>query len=199
MGPKKDIDKKDVELYDLVETLSKTVESLKRKIDDSTTDDDIKKLTHTIVSLTDEVKALKEDNLNELHQSINFVKDTLLQNVIESNKKLTVKLDDAEQRILQLEKSVNLNSQRSRENNIEFHGIDDAIDDDELETVVKGICETINVKVKGTDIEGCHRLPAQRNQTYKPTIVKFVNRKKPENLIKNRIQLKDMNLEARYS
>ena len=188
MGPKKD-----AELYELVESLSNTVNALVKKIDDSTTDADIKKLSHSIASLTEEFCTLRDNNLEEINKSILHIKDTLISNVVESNKKLYQKLNDAEERILKLEKTVNTNSQRSRENNLEFHGIDGCIDDSELETVVKGICNKLNVKVKLNDIVGCHRLPARRNQDCKPTIVKFLNRKKAEDVMKNRKNLKDMN------
>ena len=190
MAPKKDKEKDD--LLESVNQLTESVNKLNERFDNLATDTEFKKLNTLIVELTEKVDAFKYDEqLNELDKSITHIRDTLLNNVIASNKEMCNKLNHMEKKIVMLEKQVDLNAQRCRENNIELNGIGDEIVDTELEVTVINILKKINVECFDWDIQGCHRLPMRKGCFSKPTIVKFVNRKKPEEIMKNRKYFKD--------
>ena len=78
--------------------------------------------------------------------------------------------------------------QYSCKNNIEILGIPNSIPDDALENTVVSICKDSGVETDPKDIEGCHRLPFSRNSRAqdKRVIVKFVNRKHPEALFRDK-------------
>ena len=73
-------------------------------------------------------------------------------------------------------------------NNIELSGIPNDIPEDNLEKVVIDICHDSDVEIEPKDIEGCHRLPVSRysRDSNKSVIVKFVNRKHPEAMLRNK-------------
>ena len=79
----------------------------------------------------------------------------------------------------------------NRRNCVEFFGIPDTINDDNLEGTIIEACKDINIDVSETDIEACHRLPVRRNATNasKRVIVKFVNRKHAESILTKKFTL----------
>ena len=83
-------------------------------------------------------------------------------------------------------------SQYGRLENVEIAGIPPSIKDEDLESTVIAIADTIGVKIKKRDIAACHRLRGQR----KDTIVRFPNRKTADSLFGNASQLKGKDLTA---
>ena len=75
-------------------------------------------------------------------------------------------------------------------------GIPNSICDEDLENTVINICKESGIDVDARDIEGCHRLPLSRNSRGhdKRVIVKFVNRKYAEALLKDKKQISGKNL-----
>ena len=73
----------------------------------------------------------------------------------------------------------------SRRNNVEISGILHEILDNNLEGKVIDICKDAGIKIDHMDIESCHRLLLIRNNSggTKRVIVKFVNRKHPEDMV----------------
>ena len=72
-----------------------------------------------------------------------------------------------------------------RRNNIEIAGIPDSVKQNNLEEKVIEIAKAVNIEISSNDIEACHRLNASRYQKGpKRTIVRFVNRKHAEKLLK---------------
>lgn len=72
-----------------------------------------------------------------------------------------------------------------RRNNIEIAGIPDSVKQNELESKVIEIAKAVNIDIPPNEIEACHRLFQRKNQKGpKRTIVRFVNRKLAEKLIK---------------
>ena len=71
---------------------------------------------------------------------------------------------------------------------MELSGIPNVIPEDNLEKVVTDICHNSDVEIEPKDIEGCHRLPVSRysRNSNKRVIVKFVNRKDPEAMLRNK-------------
>ena len=71
-------------------------------------------------------------------------------------------------------------------NNVELSRILNSILDEDFENTVIKICKKSEIDVEARDIEGCHQLPVSTNSGShdKRVIVKFVNRKKVEALLK---------------
>ena len=65
---------------------------------------------------------------------------------------------------------------------MEISGIPNDILDNDLEEKVIEICKDSDIVITSSDIEGCHRLPLERNSTSenKRVIVKLVNKKHSE-------------------
>ena len=77
---------------------------------------------------------------------------------------------------------------RSRRNDNELSGISNDIPEDNLEKVVIDICNDSGLETEPKDIGSCHRLPVSRcsRDSNSRVIVKFVNRKHPEALLRNK-------------
>ena len=135
-------------------------------------DSDISNLCNQISKLNDTISQLHSTN-EKIRSDLTVVKNV--------NAKL-------EERIISLEKSQAKSEQYSRRNNIELSGIPNDIPEDNLEKVVIGICHDSDVEIEPKDIDGCHRLPASRysRDSNKRVIVKFVNRKHPEAMLRNK-------------
>ena len=59
-------------------------------------------------------------------------------------------------RIINLERQINVNTQRARENNLDFHGVPDDVNDDSLQETVIGMLQLGNIKIVANDIQGIH-------------------------------------------
>ena len=116
-----------------------------------------------------------------------------LQSDIEIVKNVNRKLED---KIVYLEKNQAKAEQHSRRNNVEISGIPNTIPDNDLETTMISICRDFGVEIDSKDIESCHRLPLSRNSRGqdKRVIVKFVNRKHLEALLRYKKQISSKNL-----
>lgn len=90
--------------------------------------------------------------------------------------------------IISLEKNQAKSKQYNRRNNIKLSGISNDIPEDNLEKVFTDICHDSCLKIEPKDIEGCRRLPVSRygGDGNKRVIVKFVNRKHLEALLRNK-------------
>lgn len=193
MAPK--IDPKTIS--DLVEN----VEELTKRLDNFTNPDDsvvdsgnsvLKKLTEAVNKLSDTVEELNKKttaNHTSLTNDIASIRNTVIKNLKESHTKLTVKVESMETKIIALETQLGSVAQRSRENNIEFQGIDNLIEDTVLEGTVIKLMSAMEIECFPWDIQGCHRLPARKGSLTKPVIVKFISRKKPELIVSNRSKL----------
>ena len=134
-------------------------------------DSDISNLCNQILKLNDTISQLHSTN-EKIRSDLTVVKN------------VNVKL---EEQIISLEKSQAKSEQYSW-CNIELCGIPNDIPDDNLEKVVIDICHDSNVEIEPKDIEGCHHLPVYRysRDSNKRVIVKFVKRKHPEAMLRNK-------------
>ena len=82
-----------------------------------------------------------------------------------------------------MNKSQAKSEQYSWHDNIELSGIPNDIPEDNLEKVVIDICHDSDVEIEPKDIERCHRYSRNSN---KRVIVKFINRKHPEAMLRNK-------------
>ena len=91
-----------------------------------------------------------------------------------------------EKRVIESEKSQAKAEQYSRRSNVEISGIPHEILDNNLEDKVIDIYKDAGIEIGHMDIEGCHRLPLSRNNAggTKRVIVKFVNRKHSEDVLR---------------
>ena len=112
---------------------------------------------------------------------------------MESNEKLSTQFivvkkvnTFLERRVTELEKSQAKVEQYGRRNNVEITGIPHEVLDNNLESKVIDICKDAGIEIGHIDIEGCHQLLLSRNNTSgtKRVIVKFVNRKHSEDILR---------------
>ena len=91
-----------------------------------------------------------------------------------------------ERRATELEKSQAKVEQYGRRNNVEITGIPHEVLDNNLESKVIDISKDAGIEIGHIDIEGCHQLLLSRNNTggTKRVIVKFVNRKHSEDILR---------------
>ena len=96
-----------------------------------------------------------------------------------------------EKKVKSLEIQISKDEQYNRHNCVEFSGIPDTINDDNLEDTIIKACKDINIDVSETDIEACHRLPVRCNatNTSNRVIVKFVNQKHAESILTKKLTL----------
>ena len=143
------------------------IKKLKRKV---IVDNDIKNLFDQVSRLPENLAKLMESNHKLSSQFIVVKKvNTLL-----------------EKRITELKKSQAKAEQYSRRNNVEISGIPHEILDNNLEGKATNIFKDAGIEISHMDIEGCHRLPLSRNTSgdTKRVIVKFVNRKHSEDMLR---------------
>ena len=133
----------------------------------------------------------------EINKSIDSLKESLIQNLVEENRKLKKRVnvledevDDLYDRMLTLEADVNEQQQRSRRNNLEIHGIPNEILDENLEKATINILNNIvNDPISPEEVDACHRLPGAGKS--KPVIMRFIYRKRRDELVSNGPQLND--------
>ena len=126
-------------------------------------------------------KIIVDVDISYLCNQISKLNDTIFQ-LHSTNEKIRSELavvknvnTKLEERIIYLGKNQTKSEQYSRRNNIELSSIPNDIPDSDLE-------------IEPKDIEDCHRLPISRysRDSNKRVIVKFVNRKHPEALLRNK-------------
>jgi len=142
------------------------------------------------------IEAVKEDILIKI-QNENLAMKEEIDNLKDELSTKSLVIDDLKSKLeeignysdsrelIEIERDNSELQQYIRRNNIEIAGIPDSIKLNELESKVIEIGKAVNVKISTDDIEACHRLNQNKNQKGpKRTIVRFVNRKISEKLIK---------------
>ena len=145
-------------------------------------DDESKNLTESefIISA---LKSSFDESLTELKTGIINVKDVIIKNLLDDNKKLRESNDKLKTKIINLESDLNDLNQYGRRNNLEISGIPEDVKIDDLEKKAVEILNAIDIKIdmkqiEGKDIEGCHHVGKfSNNKPPRKTLVRFVNRK----------------------
>ena len=141
-----------------------------------------------IIELKDKVVVGEE--IKSLCPHIKELRDTVNQ-LLSKNERLSSDLaiqktvcGNLEKKVKSLKIQISKDKQYNRHNCIEFSGIPDTVNDDNLEDTIIEACKDINIDVSETDIEACHTLPLRGNatNTSKRVIVKFVNWKHAESI-----------------
>jgi len=131
---------------------------------------------------------------DSMHRNILEMRDVIIKNLIEEKKRMHDRIQYLEDRLVNVEQNVESNNQYNRRNNLEISGIPNHVNDDELETKVIEIFDSINIDVCPNDIEACHRLPPTKNSKTKKTIIRFVNRKLCVNIMEAKKNLKQTDI-----
>ena len=144
---------------DFMVTLEQTkIDIIKKMItENDTLKNDIKSLQQNLAAKDEEIAALKHDLSDQKKEGVELKRD----------------LVDLQQYI--------------RRNNIEICGIPESKEEssNDLEKQVIQIAAAVNLNINTKDIEACHRLIKRRNEKGpRKVIVKFVNRKHCETLLK---------------
>ena len=145
--------------------------------------------------LLEQISSLKEDMYNKIEQQKQEIIDHLTnENILLKAElvELRENLNKKENLIVEMEKDIVDLQQYVRRNNIEFSGIPEDVDDNSLQEKVIKIAESIDVHLKPSDIEACHRLRKGKNEKTARTIVRFVNRKNCEKLHMNKNKIKSV-------
>ena len=101
-------------------------------------------------------------------------------------------IEDYHDRIFNLEVDMYDQQQRSRRNNIEIAGIPNYVSDRHLENTCIGLLNNIvHLPIDPREIDACHRLPSKGTKT---TIIRFMTRKRCDEVKENRNRLKDVDL-----
>ena len=111
--------------------------------------------------LLEQISSLKEDMYNKIEQQKQEIIDHLTnENILLKAElvELRENLNKKENLIVEMEKDIVDLQQYVRRNNIEFSGIPEDVDDNSLREKVIKIAESIDVHLKPSDIEACHRL-----------------------------------------
>ena len=130
-------------------------------------------LSSKILTISEDSNKLSQVNnliYGELKDSIAKIKDIVTCRLLEENRRLSNRVTTLEQRVVNIERNMNLNQQNSRKNNIEIDGIPDNISQHNLKKTVTEIIKALNIDCTENDIEVVHRLGG--NQTPKTTIMK---------------------------
>ena len=169
-----------------LEVLSTQILNLKTEIS--------KDITSKIELLKDEfVSQLKEENqllqkeITDLKNSYKLETDTLKKEIDVLKKEVSDltenKANDSE--FIEVERDCAELQQYTRRNNIEICGIPTSVSNDKLEDKVIEIAASVDIDIQKSDIEACHRLHKRSwDQGPARTIVRFVNRKHAEKLLR---------------
>ena len=159
-------------------------------------------LLHDLENISTET--YDKNMLNSMMQLIkkvvteNLELKTKVKNLEKAKSTQDKRLNDQFDRIIELETDLGKLNQYGRRNNIEITGIPESVEQDELEEKIIEIMKEINITIKPRDIEACHRIGKassnreNRNKGPRRTIVRFVNRKKCENILRNKKDLADI-------
>ena len=149
-----------------------TVKDLKKLFDNLETN-----INQKIANLEDELKKdnadLKkknDDNTIIIQEDILQIRNTVILRLSTDNETLRSRVKTLEERLVKVERTMNLNQQNSRKNNLEIHGLPDNIQQTNLKSQIVKIVNALDIRCGEDDIEACHRLKSKFSP--KPTIIR---------------------------
>ena len=131
-------------------------------------------------------------NITNLKDEVINLKDIIIKNLQDENKRLKTKENVLENKIIDLEIQNNNLDQYSRRNNVEISGIPQSVSDNQLEEKVVDILKVIDVNITTKDVEACHRLGKKK----KNVIVRVIDRKQRLKALQNKKKLKSIDKNA---
>ena len=149
-------------------------------------------LSSQISNLINQVRSTRDEVIN--------LKDVIIKRLQEENDLLRARCSKLENKVIDLESTINHTEQYGRRNNIVISGIPDDINDNDLESTVIKLMKDVDVYIDSSDIEACHRIGKLDCKTSsKKTIVRFVNRKYCKKALLNRKNFAHINSETKYN
>ena len=131
-------------------------------------------------------------NITNLKDEVINLKDIIIKNLQDENKRLKTKANALENKIIDLEIQNNNVDQYSCRNDVEISGIPQSVSDNQLEEKVVDILKAIDVNITTNEIEACHRLGKKK----KNVILRFINRKHCLKALRNKKKLKSIDKNA---
>ena len=139
-----------------------------------------------------------ERSVQDINDSLIILKENIIQNLLDENKRLNEKIKNVEtvnhilsEKVNAIEINTAKIDQYDRRNNIELHGVPSDVTDDKLELKVIEICNSIEADIEPIGIEACHRFG--RNDP-KKVIVRCVNRKDVEKIKEKKRKLRQVDM-----
>ena len=167
-----EIDENEITLTMLYSQMKKMEIELSTKIDIAKSDI-VKQLQHENTLLKEELRSAKVD-LDKQSKEISILREEMVD--IKYDKVNYPEFDELERDIAEVQQYI-------RRNNIEICNIPEDIKD--LEQSIIKIGRAVDIMILRSDIEACHRLHKKaNNQGPRNVIVRFVNRKKCESLLR---------------
>ena len=147
----------------------------------SSSNENIEEVQKELESVRNDIKELQVTAArNEIH--IQHTKDAI--EIVDD------RIQNSNSEIQRVEKYIMKTSQYGRRNNLIIDGIPDNVPQDRLEGVCVDIIRRVGFHIRDPfEIEGCHRLRKDDDQTCRPVIIRFVNRKVKEFCIKHQWRL----------
>lgn len=137
------------------------------------------------------------EKLNEQYKTINEKIDSMKTDIISSfntkNDILKKRVDTVESKIIELEKSLQLNLQYQRKSNVIIDGIPSEVQQNDLEGLIIRIFNSVCFHhISSREIVNSHRVSAKSDKV----LVKFVNPKDAKALIDSQVSLSRVNNES---
>ena len=145
-----------------------------------------------LLSSLSKVESNLMQNITILKDEVINLKDIIVKNLQDENKRLKTKVNVLENIYIDLEIQNNNLDQYSRRNNVEISGIPQSVSDNQLEEKVVDILKAIDVNITTNEIEACHRLGKKK----KNAIVRVINRKHCLQALQNKKKLKSIDKNA---
>ena len=140
---------------------------------------------------------LRTDLTLLINESIKSIQDTIITNLVNSNKMLQEKVEVLEDKVVSLEAELHANNQYTRQNNLLISGIPEEVEHENLEKIAINIINKCNSElvVAETDVQGCHRI-SKKN---KDVVCRITNKKYIEGTLYNRGKMKNLKDEDKTS
>ena len=148
-------------------------------------------ITSMSTKLTSSFQTMLDDSINE-------IKNSIIENLRLSNQNLQDRVNSLEREVKELkeahvtlERSSEAAFQHGRLEQVVISGIPAEVEHKDLEEKSLRILNEIkNVQIQSRDIAACHRLGKKND-----TIIRFINRKDADDCFENRMKLKNINRE----
>jgi len=154
------------------------------------------KLDSSLAELKTDILRGMNAEIVKINDSINEMKDTIIQNLIEENNRLSNLCRKLKGDFARLEAAHVSLEQYTRRNNLVISGVPDVVDDGNLVNTVVKLLNAVDVPASTDSIEACHSL--SKREGNKPVIVRFLNRKLVEASLSKTVRrkLRDLNFES---
>ena len=155
----------------------------------------VKELVNAITTapkLKDVITGLQND-LREYQDQQKAISSYLVK-LTADNAKLTNDVERLPEKNSFLENGLHDLQQYSRWNNLEISGLAECRDSDKEETRLLEFFQELGVTIYTEDIEACHQILTKRKDRKKPLIVRFINRRKRDEVYAARTQIKGRNI-----